>query len=396
MENYQDYLKQVSDLGGSNSTSNNFLTIFLRTEYSEGYTYEGDLLNNLPHGQGVLYYPNKRVFAIGEFEKGRLQGFSKTYNDDGKLWQEGTFLNGRLEGNGREYFQDKLKIEGLFKQGNLSKGKVFDLYERNDLQNSWAEVELTNNNSSENYLYGFGTVYRDKIGRRNSDEPERLQRYKDTGDLIFSKKDGFSVYLNGEGKYLCDDILIFEGNYLNGDIISGKWYHSNGNVEMEGNFCYENGYFKGLQGNGKVFDHEGNLLQEGMFINGEFYRGKQYSKGYLEDGDFINNELDGLGTTYHSNGVVFQSGTFENGNLKKGSKYSEDYLTHEYGEFLGGRLYGKGERIIYFDSTRGSNVKFGEVGEFRDGILHGIGHRYWLDGDKFEKGEFKNGVIQGK
>lgn len=100
MTNYEEYLKQVANLGGTKSASNSFLDIFLRTEFGEGFFYEGDLLNNVPHGQGVLFYPNKQVYAIGEWKKGKLQGFSKTYYEDGKLCQEGSFVNGTLTGQG--------------------------------------------------------------------------------------------------------------------------------------------------------------------------------------------------------------------------------------------------------------------------------------------------------
>ena len=78
-----------------------------------------------------------------------------------------------------------------------------------------------------------------------------------------------------ENESLCNikDILIFEGEYSNGER-NGK-----GKEYMNYELIYKGEYFKGKRwnGKGKEFDNKGNLTFEGEHINGEKNgKGKEY------------------------------------------------------------------------------------------------------------------------
>ena len=90
---------------------------------------------------------------------------------------------------------------------------------------------------------------------------------------------------NGKGKIFCENCKnIFEGEYLNGEILNGK------GITLEGCFCgyddctifiYE-GEFKNGQKSGKCkeydIDHE--IIFEGDYLNGKKWNGK--GKDYVE------------------------------------------------------------------------------------------------------------------
>jgi antitoxin component YwqK of YwqJK toxin-antitoxin module len=285
----------------------NFLRTFLRTEYGEGYTYEGDLLNNLPNGNGALYYPNKQLYAIGSWANGRLQNNAKVYYDDGKIWMEGSFKNGKLSGNGKEHLyidagkgmidlgtmkrkyyelregefkKGKLSGEGkIFKDGHLAVSGYFESAELNgygecfDRGSGSYELELENLGHSiekapfipwakgifkNGLLHGNGVIYFDGI----------FPRIYEEGTFEFNRLVNGKKYkeFRDEKHRVTNHYLSEEGNFKESELHGkGKRYSSDGSLMSEGN--YENG---SLHGYGKRYDYKGKLECEGQFINGVF------------------------------------------------------------------------------------------------------------------------------
>ena len=60
--------------------------------------YKGESLNRLPHGKGVLNFPDGEKY-VGEFKKGQIYGHGKMTWTDGAYY-EGRFVNGLKEGHG--------------------------------------------------------------------------------------------------------------------------------------------------------------------------------------------------------------------------------------------------------------------------------------------------------
>ena len=93
---------------------------------------------------------------------------------------------------------------------------------------------------------------------------------------------------NGKGReYIINtNILVFEGEYLNGKRLKGKEYYDDGKLKFEGE------YLNGKRLKGKEYYDDGKLEFEGEYSNGKRRKGKEYyDNGKLKfEGEF----LDGL------------------------------------------------------------------------------------------------------
>ena len=243
---------------------------------------------------------------------------------------------------------------------------------------------------------------------------------------------------------VCDDFLVFEGNYINGN---GKEYYDDGKLFFEGKYLNRKRF-----GNGKIYGRNGNIITEGVYKNGlrngqciEYYSdGKVLTKGeFLNDNEWNTKEYDkngkikkeikngkGILNEYNENYQLIFEGEYLNG-LKngKGKKYSDGKLIFE-GEYLNGLRYGKGKEFYYNNKiqfegeylcNRRWNVKEYDIngniicelkngkgfmkefnhdnkliyeGEYLYGLRNGKGKQYYENG-VFE-GEFLNGKKNGK
>ena len=86
---------------------------------------------------------------------------------------------------------------------------------------------------------------------------------------------------NGKGCIfiLNTDILIFEGEFLNGKRNGeGKEYYKDGKLKFEGKYLYGDRI-----GEGKEYFNKGNIKFEGEYLNGKRWNGKGYNKdGIME------------------------------------------------------------------------------------------------------------------
>lgn len=433
MTNYEDYLKQVADLGGKDTPKNSFLEIFLHTEYGDGYTYEGDLLNNLPHGQGVLYYPNKQVYAIGEFEKGRLHGFSKTYYDDKTPKAIGNFKNGEIEGEAQLFKNNLLWIDGFIKKGLLNgKGKCFQYLDS-------AHFLQEEGNYKDGKLDGFGKVFHKKnqlifegnfqndtfikgkywikkdsyfegsftdIERNPENDSFAVSNFYTckgnlvrliNGKIITLEKGKFTFGLLDEGRrFDIDGVLKEEGKFhvdvisipVRNDLLNGCRFHKNGKVFEKGLFIYSETGDTSKQGK-STFLYRGERFQESGFK--------------ISDGEHILNELGenilhGEGTLYFGNARNYHSGVFKNGVLKNGIKSFNDGLYTLSGSFESDLLHGKGEIKDYKPSTnvyglKDKTITISKSGEFKNGKLCGYGEIIDYNLEYKDVGFYQNDVI---
>ncbi len=122
MKNYTKFLDQFS----SNSNV---------------YIYEGEYLNGLKNGMGILKRKgNGEVFFNGSFKndeyngngvlilnngyiyegnflKQKRQGLGRLYSNDKKFIYEGEWVDDQKEGFGKEMFPDGTRFEGQFQKG---------------------------------------------------------------------------------------------------------------------------------------------------------------------------------------------------------------------------------------------------------------------------------------
>ena len=232
-------------------------------------------------------------------------------------------------------------IKNIFKF--LSEKQFLKLIMYNKLFQNLLSVDIKNYQKiSEKY----------KIGGRNGAGKVFL---KESNILIFEGE-----YLNGKrnGKgteYNYDGKIIFEGEYLNGKRWNGKGYNNNGIKEFTlkngngkgkiynyyGKLEFEGEYKNGKRnGKGKEYNYDGKLIFEGEYLNGKSFigKGKEYNKynGKIEfEGEYLNGERNGRGKEYNLFGKLIFEGEYKNGERTgKGKEYNNDDKLIFDGEYL--------------------------------------------------------------
>ena len=249
----------------------------------KGYDENGNIIYELIKGKGkVKEYNNIDVLIFdGEYLNGKKNGKGKEYNDIGVLIFDGEYLNGKKYiGIYKEYkFLINLKSEIEYR--NFNKIKV----------RNYQFIKLIN---EEEYING-------KLNEKGFDE---------NGNIIYQIING-----NGIKKIYDKDKLLFEGEYLNGNLNGKvKKYYGNGNLLFEG--TYLNGEKNGM---GKEYNINGELIFEGEYLNGKRWNGK------------------GRETNYH-NQICFFEGEYLNGKRWNGNGKEYDWFNElEFeGEYVNG------------------------------------------------------------
>ncbi len=94
--------------------------------YSD-YSYEGDIYNNEPHGNGVFKYSNNDQY-IGECKHGRMDGYGKYIYSNGSTYT-GFFSYGKINGIGT--YEDENNIyKGTWRNGRKH-GKFYKTKKNN-------------------------------------------------------------------------------------------------------------------------------------------------------------------------------------------------------------------------------------------------------------------------
>ncbi len=179
---------------------------------------------------------------------------------------------------------------------------------------------------------------------------------------------------NGKGKEykINSNILIFEGEYLNGKRNGkGKEYNNN-KLEFEGEYLNGKRSGKGKE----YFDTNGYIFNANQYLTGEISE-KEKNYYYLFgvakvfEGEYLNGERNGKGKEY-------------------GKGYYYGKLIFE-GEYVNGRRSGKGKSYGYDDSKKHIILLFD--GEYLNGIKNGKGKEYYRNGNLKFEGEYLNGKI---
>ena len=315
---------------------------------------------------------NGKLKFEGEYLNGEKHGKGKEYNDDGKLIFEGEYLNGKRNGKGKEYnsyYGGLLTFIGQYLNDRRWNVLGYRPYkkERCWLKNGKGLIKEYN---SINYYLEFEGEYLN--GQRNGKGKEfnhLIGTYE--GEYLNGKRHGKGKELNKK------DELIFEGEYLYGYKLKGKYY-KNGKLEYEGEFRYNKKY------NGKGYDENGNIIYElnngngkvkeydeneggDSLFEGEYLNGKRW-KGHVTEGDWY--------------GFTGFEGEYLNGQIKEGKEYGGYGELQFEGEYLNGERHGKGKEydddILIFE------------GEYLNGKRHGKGKEYDKNGNLIFEGEYLN------
>ena len=175
--------------------------------------FDGNYLNGEKNGNGKEYNNKGELIYEGNYLENKKNGEGKVYKE-GKLVFKGEYLNGQKNGKGKEYYDGKLIFEGEYKDGKKWNGKGKEYANNEDniiIISEYKDGKILNSIGEKNGNLEFELIQ----GKGN------YREYNSNGKLIF---DGY--YFNtkrweGIFKQYDDNFLIFEGEYINGNV-SGK------------------------------------------------------------------------------------------------------------------------------------------------------------------------------
>ena len=234
--------------------------------------------------------------------------------------------------------------------------------------------------------------------------------------------------LGKESDLLFFSEIIFEGEYLNGEIWNGKGKNFFKNSQLKTYFEYLNGKLWNM----KQYDINNNIINE--IINGKGSIKLYHYNGNLRIEEYLNGERNGKCKEYNIEGNIIHECEYLNGKktgkekvynykgeLKKDCEYLNDKIWNGYikeyfkdglikaeKEYINGKLwkiqiYDKNNRNIKYELINGNG--FGVVydyddklifeGEYLNGVRNGKGKEYYNNGKLKYEGEYLNGKRSG-
>lgn len=370
---------------GKEKISFNYINNQIEGKYFE-YAEDGRVITRRTYKNGLIYSEEK----INRYNKnGQRVGLWIDLRENGKLKEEGNYLIGLKEGTFKVYN----------KQGEFLK---FEFYELGVLKENSEETEFV---KIEKFYDEKGRVI-ERGGTKNGLKHGTFQTLDSTGNIIFSR-----LYLNdikqaegkfdtlnreiGEWKYFFPNGSIrSSGSYSNGKKIGDwKYYFENGKLEQSGKYdnnfisgkwlwYYPNGivlreeyYRKGkLDGHYIENDSLGKVVLEGDYADG-LKQGKwfRFINDHKEEGEYVDDERNGVWVYTHSNGNKMFEGKFELGvAVERHDYFYSNGKPEMHGSYVGGELDGD---WMYFD----------EDGNYINTVTYQGGKLYKVDGIKLKE-----------
>ena len=142
-----DEIKQILEYNGNteefqkykeimNSPIENMQTI----NYYNIKQYEGNIVNGLYEGRGILYDNSGKMIYQGFFKSGKYEGFGRNYENN-QLIYEGFFCNGKYEGKGTLYKNGDKYLNEIFLIINIMDLVFFMLIEKK-LQKDYIKMDI--------------------------------------------------------------------------------------------------------------------------------------------------------------------------------------------------------------------------------------------------------------
>lgn len=353
-----------------------------------GEMFEGMFKNNKLNGKGAWKYLNNSY--KGEFKDGEFNGKGVYIHCNGERI-EGNFKDGVLNGYGKIFKNNGEYAEGEWENNCFMRGK--------EVSCSGATHEVNYQNRK---LDGKMTVklfgqFEDR-NFKNGIETSCII-YDSFGDVVKQQ------FVNG--KEISRELV--KSNYF---YFGKPFVNLNKCKELSYGDCYYQGEFKGeyRDGYGEYWKpdefHFWGYWKHGKkngpgylkYSNGEWYDGNfkddfKHGKGCLKDkngnefsGDFVNNKLTGMGRCDYACGNKYygQVLNFKPEGLGEMSYYNKgEFIGYYYGNWTNGLKNGYG-----YYSENGYEYK----GEWKNGVQDGKCQAYFKDGSFFD-GIMKNGYM---
>jgi hypothetical protein len=329
-------------------------------DYITGKRYEGGWKDGKFHGRGVYILGDGTVYS-GEFERGLYHGKGtlKTKSDD---TYTGVFARGKPAGKMRVTFANGDLYDGEMRSGKFQgKGKFEYANGKGIYEGEW-ERGLANGQGMRVYSNGTRYVGQFLDGEANG---QGVMFYSN-GDQYIGQFVRGSLCGRGVMKYSRGD--MYEGSFLHGVFYGeGKFTWSDGSY-YEGQYRYTKTN-KITEAHVPVANGKRHGFGLRVFANGAKYKGA-----------WTNDKMDGAGELIQADGARFE-GVFTNG------------LKHGYGiETIGNLL---AINYICPMGHRHKGIGFCRYeGDYKKGFFHGQGTYRCLDGREY-KGFFADGKRNG-
>ena len=353
-------------------------------------------VNDKKHGVGFEYDQEGNIITITRFrnneiivqeeinrydEEDRKVGTWKKFYDNGNLKEEKSYSQGKLDGYLKRYNED---------------GKLVTAVKYNN-----GEVDLT----AKDFDTGI----------------EIKEDYDKQGNLIFQgsfKKEipiGIHRYFNNNGEVVKSETYDIEGNLIAKGVVlqngleDGSWvyYYSNGKKRAEGVFRY------GIKtGNWTYYYPNGKIQQKGSYTSGKLTGSWEW---YYETGELLREEyyiygsLDGESVEYSVLGEIISKGNYIEGykegdwifvvgdqkNLgkyvmgEKNGTWKSFYIEENSKSFVGDYLQGnpEGKHIYYYP-----NGKIKEERYYSEGQKVKAWSKYDNDGELILVVQYRDGI----
>ncbi|MGB2912530.1 MAG: hypothetical protein WBB81_03135 [Pyrinomonadaceae bacterium] len=353
--------------------------------YSNGDNYEGDFVNGKHHGQGTYRTKEGQVY-VGQFAKGAYNGRGKMNFPNGETY-DGDWLNNERTGDGRATYKDGSNYEGdwlankwhglgrcayangdiyygnwvngvrdgkptyYFKDGSYyicfwkndlqhGEGKYYDKKADNTISGTWKDgvapyALAPKPNPTPTTATTTGQMTFE--GGANFDGPvEQAKPINSTTTKCMSGN-----CLNGIGKYLFANGVVYEGYFVNGSA-NGK-----GKVTYKDGGSYVGDLVNGkMEGRGIFLYANGNTYDGGWLNNVKSGQGTQTLKasGELYVGQFAGDKRNGKGKATYKNGDIYD-GDWVNGLREGQAKYTFPNGSYYFGGFLKDKQHGTGKQF---------------------------------------------------
>ena len=370
----EKYLSPASKYKGgcAEGDCNNGSGIFV---YNNGDCYEGDNLNNIRQGFGVMHYKNWGEKYDGEWVNDNRVGRGTLFFNNGDSYSGDFNLNvpwgigvykyadGSTEqGEFFDYlFVNTIKLPGLTDNDKVEIGKVLEV------NASSGEVSVTGvslKKGDKLFVEINGLMAALEVVSPGADK-SRCLMIGGTRALIKSVYKNMPVYTLMQGIRRGNNTFLFSngnryiGEYKDNQMHGrGEFYWTNGNI-------YKGDYKDGMR-------HGTGVLT--------FYNGSSYT------GDWKNGYMEGIGVYTWTNGNSY-NGEFVRG-FREGNA---EFLWANGDKYAGGfkkdLMDGHGE----YTAVNGESYS----GEYRDDAKNGQGTYIWSSGDKYV-GEWKNNHHHGQ
>lgn len=335
-------------------------------------------------GEWTYYYENGELKEISNFLKGKSNGSSKVWNDNGLLYSTGNYADDEPEGQRTTYFYSGRlssivnfkagKKEGEAKYYNIAGYLKTVTSYKNDLQEGLETVYHENGKVESVLNYAKDLALGD------------YKEYYDNGKLKLegayeeNKKTGVWKSYYDDGKKETEE------NYLKGEL-EGEWvsYYANGKTETK------KAYRKGeIDGKKEDFDDDGILFCESIFEKGRLKDIKFLDK----KGAIISNTTSRKGNAdiafYDANGIKQSQGYYSKDGLAEG-KFLYYYNNSEVSaEVFYANGFKEGKKISYY-----ANKKIRQEASYKADKADGYFVDYYNNGQIAEEGWYVDNQRQG-